>query len=549
MLPKKPNFLIIIADEMRYPPIYENKELRYWSEKNLKFLEILKKNGMEFKRHYAGSTACSPSRGTIFTGQYPSLHGVQQTSGIAKNTNDPDVFWLDPNTVPTMGEYFEKSGYQTYYRGKWHISEADIIVPATNTSVISYHPLTGIPDKKYTAIYENSNRLGKYGFNGWIGPEPHGTNPNNSGSSASTIVGGRDVIYCEEIIDLLKELENSDSCQPWLVVASFVNPHDITLFGDVTDLLPIYDFRIDDTVPYIPPPPTFNEDLSTKPSAQESYKKVYPYALQPITNREKYRRFYYSLQKYVNNDICRVLNTIMDSSMYEDTIIIFTSDHGDQLDAHGLYQKWYNMYEESLHIPFIIHNPILFKEYCSTEELTSHVDILPTILSLANINVDAIQKKLKKDHTDVQPLVGKVMPLDKYQNHYKNSKNVISDALYFWTVDDPTQGLNQTNKFTGKPYHAVVQPNAVEAVIVYLPSKDGVRYLYKYAKYFDPNNVEKSQYEMYNVTLDPLETKNLVYPTNITPEINKVRTILEKILIEQTRQKRLTPKLQSSINN
>jgi arylsulfatase A-like enzyme len=73
---------------------------------------------MVFTRHYAGSTACSPSRATLFTGQYPSLHGVTQTQGIAKKSQDPDMFWLQPNTVPTMGDYFKQAGYQTFYKGK-----------------------------------------------------------------------------------------------------------------------------------------------------------------------------------------------------------------------------------------------------------------------------------------------------------------------------------------------------------------------------------------------------------------------------------------------
>jgi len=126
---------------------------------------------MEFKRHYAGSTACSPNRATIFTGEYPSLHGVSQTVGMAKNSANPDVFWLDANTVPTMGEYFQRNGYKTYYKGKWHVSEADIIIPGTTSPLDSFNPVTGVPDPYYTQVYLNANRLKDYGFNGWVGPE------------------------------------------------------------------------------------------------------------------------------------------------------------------------------------------------------------------------------------------------------------------------------------------------------------------------------------------------------------------------------------------
>ena len=80
--------------------------------------------------------ACAPSRTSIFTGQYPSLHGVSQTDGIGKTAWDPGMSWLDPNTVPTMGDWFRAAGYRTYYKGKWHISHADIEIPGTHKSLI-----------------------------------------------------------------------------------------------------------------------------------------------------------------------------------------------------------------------------------------------------------------------------------------------------------------------------------------------------------------------------------------------------------------------------
>lgn len=64
---------------------------------------------------------------------------------------DSDMFWLDRNTVPTMGDYFRAAGYQTYYKGKWHISDEDIIIPGTHKALPSYHPLTGYPTEDWKA--------------------------------------------------------------------------------------------------------------------------------------------------------------------------------------------------------------------------------------------------------------------------------------------------------------------------------------------------------------------------------------------------------------
>jgi len=92
----------------------------------------------------------------------------------------------------------------------------------------------------------------------------HGSNPNDSGNLAPTGTGGRDIVFAQDVVNLLKDLEKSTDDKLWHLVASFVNSHDITLFEDFTEHLPMFDFKIDPTVPNNPPPPTQNEDLSTK---------------------------------------------------------------------------------------------------------------------------------------------------------------------------------------------------------------------------------------------------------------------------------------------
>jgi arylsulfatase A-like enzyme len=77
--------------------------------------ESLRDHGLEFTNHYIMTAACVPSRSSIFTGQYPSLHGNTQTPGAAKTNIEMDMHWLDPNTLPTIGNYFRAGGYDTYY--------------------------------------------------------------------------------------------------------------------------------------------------------------------------------------------------------------------------------------------------------------------------------------------------------------------------------------------------------------------------------------------------------------------------------------------------
>jgi arylsulfatase A-like enzyme len=552
---KKPyNFLIIMVDQERFPPIYESSKIKRWRKRNLLAQELLKEHSLVFKNHYVGATACSPSRATLFTGQYPSLHGVSQTSGAAKEAFDPDMFWLDRNTVPTMGDYFRAAGYQTFYKGKWHVSDEDILIPGTHNALASYNSTTGVPDVAKEELYLKANRLDVFGFAGWIGPEPHGTNPHNSGSSSGIGTAGRDHVYGSEVVQLIEALDLQKASRgpagadrPWAIVSSFINPHDIALFGAFTATSPQFHFDAGN-VPVVPPPPTFAESLSTKPSCQASYREVYPKSFQPIFRNEFYRQVYYNLQKQADEEMLRVLKALLRSSFYEDTIVLFTSDHGELLGAHGnLHQKWYCAYEEAIHVPFLIHNPQIFPKRKSTHLLTSHVDILPTILGMAGIDVKSIQADLTKRFSEIHPFVGRNL-----SDYVLGGRRPGDAPIYFMTDDDVTQGLHQVS-VTGKPYKSVIQPNHIETVITTL-RMDGRKELWKYSRYYDnpqfwENPGEKTkkktrvpdELEMYNLTDDPLETKNLANPKYATPQTRSIQQILDNLLLEQCKMKRLTP--------
>jgi len=570
---EQPNFLVFLVDEERYPPLYENAEIKEWRKQNLITQELLKSHSIEFHSHYVGSTACSPSRATLFTGHYPSLHGVSQTTGIAKEPFDSDMFWLDRNTVPTMGHYFRAAGYQTYYKGKWHISYEDIIIPGTHKSLSSYNPLTGVPDKKRGQLYSHADRLDNFGFSDWIGPEPHGKDPRNSGSSASNPVSGRDEVYAAEVVELIESLDRQNTLdtnsKPWCMVASFVNPHDIVLYGALTSHLPTFRFEVE-PMPDVAPPPTIHEPIITKPRCQASYRDIYPRALQPIIDQSFYRKLYYQLQKNADQQMFKVFEALTRSSFYDNTIVIFTSDHGDLLGAHGnLHQKFYCAYEEALHVPFVIHQKHLFPQHNHSHSLTSHVDLLPTMLGLANINIADIQKHLKSDFSEVHPFVGRdLSPLILGQN----PSALADETIYFMTDDDVTRGQHQVNPL-GEAYPSVIQPNHVETIITNL-HMNGRKELWKFSRYFD--NVQfwsdpgikdetvrpidptshdrdtlwvtqvktqpvRDEYELYSLTDDPLETRNLSHHAFATQHTRSIQQWMMQLLKEQRKQKRLYP--------
>lgn len=557
---ERPNFLIFIVDEERYPPVYENEEIKAWRKRYLLAQDMLRETGVEFRRHYAASTACCPSRSSLFTGQYPSLHGVTQTPGAAKASYDPGMFWLDPNTVPTLGDYFRAAGYRTFYKGKWHVSDADIIIPGTHNPLMTWtvgDDNNPVPIPRNIEVYREADRLDEYGFTGWVGPEPHGSAQANSGMN-------RDEGFMREAIELLDQLEaeheksGGQQQEPWLLVNSYVNPHDIALFG-ITWKSWGYQFT-DDTVPDIPESPTDDEDLDTKPRCQHSFVEVYPHMLLPQPPVEIYRKFYYYLQKLTDGHVRQVYERLRNSPFFENTVVVYTSDHGDLLGAHGgLHQKWHCAYEESIHVPLIISNPGHVKDPRSVETLTSHVDLVPTLLALAGADQKEVQETAAREHCEVRPLVGRDLSALLRGD---GAAHVTREPIYYMSDDEVSEGQSQFNPATKKFYHSVIQPNHVETVIAVLQGTDGEE-VWKFSRYFDNTDFWTSpgqydvvhlgdeqqtrteptpdEYEMYNLKLDPLEEKNLCHPSNQTPETRLREKELRDILAEQNAAKRLTP--------
>jgi arylsulfatase A-like enzyme len=539
-----------------------------------------------------------PSRASIFTGQYPSLHGVSQTTGAAKGSFENDMFWLDPNTVPTMGDYFRAGGYDTYYKGKWHICDADLLIPGTHDSLLSFDD-QGIPIPRVEEEYLAANRLASFGFSGWIGPEPHGSNPLNSGSSATNAIG-RDIKFATQTVNLLGALsgQGSKSRPPWLVVSSFVNPHDITAWGQSTLAAPSWNllgqlrnskvpFSLFDPAEYSA---TSNENLDGKPQCQPSYVETYPKMLQPLRNTLAYRRFYYQLQQNVNGEIQKVLNALnADPVMAADTIVIFTSDHGSVLGAHGgMFQKWHQAYEESSHVPFIVHSPALFSGRQTLDALTSHADLLPTMLGLAGLSPASLARELVKTHNEVHRLVGRDLSGVILG---ETDPDDVTGPVYFMTDDEVSSGADQTTA-AGFMYESIIQPNHVETVVASLPTgRNGTLEKWKYSRYSDnpqfwsdpesqsltdshlpptspdfgterdvvtfiDGNVNRAgtneatttvktdpvpdQTEAYNLARDPLELDNLANSSN--PAIRATLRQLEATLHAQCHTKRLKPR-------
>lgn len=412
---ERPDIVVVMTDEERATPCYEASDVVAWRRRVLSGRRWFDDHGVSFTRHYTGSLACVPSRPTIFTGQYPDVHGVTQTDGIGKTSDDSRMRWLRRGEVPTLGNWLRAAGYDTHYDGKWHISHADLIDPVTGQPVATNDD-DGTVDPIAVRRYLDADPLEPFGFSGWVGPEPHGGLLANAGIRRDPLIVDRVVAWLSDRY-ARRRAGDPAAQRPFLLVASFVNPHDIVLFpswsGPAPGSSPIRPSELDP--PNVLPAPTADEELSAKPAAQIAFREAYYSGYGPAAfiertyrrNAQRYRDLYYRLHAEVDGPIDRVRRAVTENGS-ANAVLVRTSDHGELLGAHGgLHQKWFNLYDEATRVPFVIAR--IGDAATAPREVsapTSHVDLVPTLLSAAGVDVAAVAAVLAESFSEVHHLPG-----------------------------------------------------------------------------------------------------------------------------------------------
>ncbi len=538
----RPDIVIIMTDEERAIPPYEASNVLAWRDRILTGRKWFDEHGVSFGRHYTGSLACVPSRPTIFTGQYPDLHGVTQTDGIGKVFNDTRMRWLRPGEVPTLGNWFRAAGYDTHYDGKWHISHADLTDPATGAPLATNDD-DGVVDPVAVQRYLDADPLAPFGFSGWVGPEPHGALLANAGVRRDALIADRVVAWLQDRYVRRRD-GDTEALRPFLLVASFVNPHDIVLFPAWARRSPLQASPLDP--PPVPAAPTADEDLSTKPAAQIAFREAYysGYGVAPAIDRtyhrnaQRYRDLYYRLHAEVDGPIDRVRRAVTDGG--SDAVLVRTSDHGDLLGAHGgLHQKWFNLYDEATRVPFVVAR--IGSQATSARVVTaptSHVDLVPTLLGAAGVDVAAVAATLAESFSEVHPLPGRdLMPV------VDGAAADESRAVYLMTRDNMLEGdtgasglARQLKRTTNPPAPLRIRVPAhvgsnFEGLVGRVDEAGGNGHLWKLVRTFDDpatwtepgvrhfaangfggdeyrTEPLDDQWELYDLTVDPTEAVN-----------------------------------------
>jgi arylsulfatase A-like enzyme len=359
-----PNILLVVSDQERQ---------RRWlpASVRLPWRERLLGEGLELTRYYTHSSPCSPSRASLMTGMYLPQHGV------VDNVVMPEHRELPPST-PTVGAILRDHGYRSSYIGKWHLSQA------AQPDMVAY----GYAD------WDGNDRH----FMGWAGTGVH-----------------FDPIIASNAARWLRA-HAAGSATPWFLTVALVNPHDVMWFpvdqpwyherhpdevAFVRRILEAAAWKDDETLPVFADdydevcdrlPPNFHDDLLDKPAAHRQWRWDQQHGLwgyiDPADTATWLRHldYYVHLHRLADESLGVVLRALEESGAYDDTIVIFTSDHGDMCGAHGLRSKGPFAYEEIMNVPLYVRVPGVTSPGTTSEALGTHVDLATTIVALAGID-------------------------------------------------------------------------------------------------------------------------------------------------------------------
>jgi choline-sulfatase len=463
-----------------------------WAERNLPGLTAMKETGVEFTHAFTNACMCSPARSTLLTGLMPSQHGVKYTLEEDMPADQyPQVELPGPTQVANLATVMSSAGYNVIYKGKWHCSK-----PAGSEWAPS--------------------DLTKYGFNRW--------NPTDAGADQSIQQAGGGVAanddrymasvgnYADGVEGVLPFIQNvAVNMQPFCLIVSLVNPHDVLMYPRNYKNAGYDDGWLDGDIGL---PATVDEDLSTKPSAQRAFLKIFNLsgALPTPRMKRRYLNFYANLMKNQDAYLVEVMAALKSiatpdgSNLLNESILIRTADHGEMGLAHGgMRQKNFNMYDETIRIPLVFSNPELFPKRRVVDDIVGHVDLVPTLASLVGAPAPTTNGFTGVDYSSVL-LNPKAKPVQNY-------------TMFTW---DDYQNGQKSGPYVPPPQHIV-----------------GIRERrWKIAKYWDPNGTVPPQWEFYDLVEDPLESINMAYRGyRRTPEqereYKRMRAKLQRV--EETR--------------
>ena len=341
---KAPNVLFLMSDDL-------NTALSGFGHPQCKTPELdkLAERGMRFENMHCQYPVCGASRASLMSGLYPYTNRTLGNAGTLRG-NMPDVL--------TMSQLFRKNGYRVGRVSKiYHMGIPSEIIAGTaiRDDPHSWDEVVNIKAPEQNAPGEKTN---------W--------SPKNKSSQSFTGVVA-DGMAANHAIDFLKRHKD----KPFFLACGFVRPH-------VPLVAPAKYFDLYDRDAMIAPVVPEN-DLEDVPGIIRNYKRnSTSYGVTPELHKGLLEAYYASIS-YMDAQVGRVLDALEELGLADNTIIVFTSDHGYLLGHHNKFQKQH-LFEEATRVPFIVSIPWMKNQHGkATTHITELIDLYPTLAKLAGL--------------------------------------------------------------------------------------------------------------------------------------------------------------------
>jgi len=343
--PEPPNILFIIADDLK-----TSLGCYSFAEVFTPCLDQLAKEGMTFERAYVQGAYCVPSRKSFLTG----------LSTAKVQPNNFNYYQANPGCL-TMGRFFRANGYETISIGK---SEHNFNPETPSAGSWDYY----IEEQTYTSAQSFQDEFYEDGDTG--------TNEARWVSNVALYDELKDHTDYRKVSIATNYFENTwNTNKPFFMTLGFHKPHVPWL--SVREFYELYDAGTLQT---------FQNPVDMTPATDVMLINR-PYAFTEARQRQMLQA-YYACVSTIDSQIGRMLDYLRDRGMLDNTIVVFTSDHGFHLGYRGQWNK-HNLYEEVAQVPLIFRYPAVVPAGTNTQAIAELIDIFPTLADLAGLPVPA----------------------------------------------------------------------------------------------------------------------------------------------------------------
>ena len=355
----KPNILFIMCDQMTALALAKYGH----SVTRTPTLDAMAEQGVLFENAYTTFPLCTPARVALATGELPSTVGGYD--------NGAEL----PASVPTFAHYARLLGYQTCVSGKLHYIGPDQLHGFEERLTTDIYPASF----EWTANWDKE--APQYAF------DAHGgASTTETVADAGLCARSMQLDYDEEVLERavrkIFDLRRSADTRPFLLKVSFTHPHDPYVITRK-----FWDIYSDDEIDL---PAATALPLDQWDAHSQYLFDHFKMAKTELSEQDikRARHGYYGAISYVDHNVGVLMQALKDAGYADNTIVVFTSDHGDMMGEHGLWFKK-TFYEWAMRVPLLVHAPAHFSPQRVSSNV-SHLDILPTLVEMAGGSASAL---------------------------------------------------------------------------------------------------------------------------------------------------------------